>query len=103
MPKLFGVRLSEAYGTEFFGQSLWRLMHRVPCTGSTCEVDGESWVKGGISDNFMVLMSMTRPMQQPVSSRFSKGLSKSLPQANAKLCISAVASTTQKVRKRITE
>ncbi len=102
MPKLFGVRLSEACGTEFFGRSLWRSMRRVPRAGSTCEVDGESWVKG-ISDNFAVLTSTTRPMQQPVSSRLRKGVPKSLPQINAKHCISAVASATQKVRKRITE
>ncbi len=103
MPKLFGVRLSEACGIEFFGWSLWRSMCRVPRTGSTCEVDGKSWVKGGISDNFAVLTSMTRPMQQPVSLRLRKGVPKSLPQINTKHCISAVASATQKVRKRITE
>ncbi|KAK0234401.1 hypothetical protein EDD85DRAFT_792455 [Armillaria nabsnona] len=69
---------------------------RVPRAGRTCDIDSESWTKGGISDNFAVLAMSTRPMQQPVSSRLRKGLPKSLPQVNAKRCISAVASATRK-------
>ncbi len=44
-------------------------------TGSTRRVNGESWVKGGVSDTFAKVLATlaSKPVLQPVSSRSRKG------------------------------